>query len=296
LTGGGLVVILLMRFAFRPRIPEPFTNDVGMMMAGIPAGQFQMGSPGKPNEEEDRHNDESIHKVRVSVFYLGVHEVTQKQFRTVMGWNPSWFSKNASGKKDTAYLLKPGGGANKIPQGDDTENYPVENVSWEESKDFCEKLTALDTKKPAGWKYRLPTEAEWEYACRGGGRSQVFHFGNSLAAAQANFDGKVPYGKAEKIDPLNRTCSVGNYENNAFGLHDMHGNVREWCADWYDYHYYRNSPTNDPSGPDSGTYRVVRGGAWSLYGRVCRSAYRGRAEPASRDWDRGFRVALVKVQ
>ena len=117
-------------------------------MAGIPAGRFQMGSPGNPDAEEDRHNDENRHQVAVSAFYLGVHEVTQKQFRTVMGYNPSWFSKNVSGRKDTVYLLKPGGGANKIPQGDDSENYPVENVSWEEAKEFCEKLTALDTKKP----------------------------------------------------------------------------------------------------------------------------------------------------
>jgi formylglycine-generating enzyme required for sulfatase activity/serine/threonine protein kinase len=276
-----------------------FTNDVGITLVSIPGGKFMMGSP---KGEEGHGDDEEEHPVEVSPFHLGVHEVTQKQFRAVMGYNPSQFSKNArsDGVTHAPGPFGPGEGANKIPAkipaGDDTEDYPAENVSWEEAKEFCDKLTARDTKKPAGHEYRLPREAEWEYACRGGTPSyQVFHFGNSLSSRQANFNGNQPYGGADKADSLNRTCKVGSYEKNRFGLYDMHGNVWEWCLDWYDKDYYRKSPPKDPPGParppPGGSRRVFRGGSWNFRGRDCRSAIRIWNGPGRVSV--GFRVALV---
>jgi formylglycine-generating enzyme required for sulfatase activity len=140
----------------------------------------------------------------------------------------------------------------------------------------------------------LPTEAEWEYSCRGGAPAyQVFHFGNSLSSTQANFDGTSPYGSAGKGVYLERTCKVGSYGKNRFGLHDMHGNVWEWCSDWYGADYYGKSPRRDPQGPSEGSHRVLRGGGWRLDGRRCRSAFRLGNMPESRRHHLGFRVALV---
>src|SRR5262249_11144338 len=155
----------------------------------------------------------------------GVHEVTQKQYERIMGTNPSWFSREGNGK-DKVF-------------GMNTEDFPVEQVSWEDAVEFCKKLTEQDTKKPAGWVYRLPREAEWEYASRGGVPSyQVFPFGHSLSSDRANFDGNSPYGGADRGSYLERPCKVGSYEKNGYGLYDMHGNVWEWCSDWYDRRYY----------------------------------------------------------
>jgi formylglycine-generating enzyme required for sulfatase activity len=252
-------------------------NSIGMRLVRIPAGTFEMGSPAS---EKDRGDDEKQHTVEIiRAFYLGVHEVTQKQYRRVMSTNPSYFSADGVGKDEV--------------KGMNTDDFPVENVSWEDAVEFCEKLSALPAERRAGRTYRLPTEAEWEYACREGAGSsyQVFHFGNSLSSTQANFDGNFPYGGAGKGDYLKRTCKVGSYAANAFGLYDMHGNVWEWCADWYAKNYYSWGRRRDPQGPDSGSGRVIRGGSWSSYGRYCRSAYCYNDEPALRALDLGFRVA-----
>ncbi len=319
-------------------------NSNDMKMVRIPGGKFLMGSP---REETGRDDKEEVqHLVEVSDFYLGAFEVTQKQFRQVMGYNPSYFSTNAKGKEGVQYkpaqapgmrgggglpgggggaiggmpgmpgggfggmggpgaatgaaeptsgLFLPGGGAGaQIPGGEDTENYPVENVSWDEAREFCERLTGKDTKKPAGWRYRLPTEAEWEYACRAGAPAyQVFHFGNTLSSAQANFDGNFPYLGPDKGAYLKRTCRTGSYTANAFGLYDMHGNVWEWCHDWHGADYYGTSPVKDPQGPFEGAYRVIRGGGVSGGGQHCRSAYRHAYAPHLRSYELGFRVALV---
>jgi formylglycine-generating enzyme len=139
----------------------------------------------------------------------------------------------------------------------------------------------------------LPTEAEWEYACRGGAPSKPFHFGDSLSSKQANFDGNWPSGGADKGRFLARPCDVGSYPPNAFGLYDMHGNVWEWCQDWYDKGYYRYCDKQDPQGPEKGEARVLRGGSWYYYGRYCRSALRRRIEPGDRNFDFGFRVVCV---
>jgi formylglycine-generating enzyme required for sulfatase activity len=269
--------------------PRQIRNSIGLRLVRIPPGTFKMGSP---EGEMGRDSDEKQHEVEFTKeFWLGIHEVTQKQFKAVMGYHPSYFSRDGTGKEGVSYIWQPAGAyerLNRVPE--DTSDFPVENVSWDEAKEFCDKLT---TKEGGGRKYRLPTEAEWEYSCRGGAPSyQVFHFGNSLSSKQANFYGNYPYGGADKGDWLNRTREVGSYEENGFGLFDMHGNVQEWCSDWYAEDYGKSRRTN-PSGPAEGVYRVFRGGGWGDFGWHCRSAHRIRRAPAYLDRDLGFRVALV---
>ncbi len=258
--------------------PADFTNQIGMRLVRISAGTFTMGSP---RGDVGRGSDEDQHEVVVSGFHLGVYEVTQKQYKMVMGKNPSWYSKEGSEK-------------HKV-KGMNTDDFPVECVSWYDAVDFCKKLTAMDPTRPAGWVYRLPREAEWEYACRGGAPSyQVFHFGNSLSHRQANFRGRSPYGTGEKGAELERTCKVGSYEPNTFGLYDMHGNVWEWCLDRYGADYYRKSPRKDPVGPLAGSWRVIRGGSWGDVGDRLRSSHRFSSNsPDTRYGNLGFRVALV---
>jgi formylglycine-generating enzyme required for sulfatase activity len=260
----------------KDRAPPPgpakqVVNSIGMKLALIPAGKFLMGSP---RDEKGRDDEEEQHEVEISrPFYMGIHEVTQGQYEQVMGKNPALFKGNG-GRPD----------------------HPVENVSWQDANDFCDKLSALGKERAAQRVYRLPTEAEWEYACRGGARNPTaFHFGNSLSSTQANFNGNFPYGDAPKGPYLQRTSTVGSYQPNGFGLFDMHGNVREWCADRYDEDYYRNSPKKDPQGPENDRRRVVRGGSWGDLGRYCRAAGRNWYDPADRVDDVGFRVVCVPV-
>jgi formylglycine-generating enzyme required for sulfatase activity len=255
------------------------TNAIGMQLVLIPPGTFLMGSP---EAEEDRSADEGpLHEVAITrPFYLGIYPVTQEQFQRVMGTNPSYFCPGGESKEDVAGL--------------DTKQFPVENVLWKNALSFCKKLSALPEEKRCGRVYRLPSEAEWEYCCRGGAPSyQVFHFGNSLSSTQANFDGNSPYGGADAGPYLERPCKVGSYTPNGFGLYDMHGNVWDWCNDWYGYWYYRESPRADPPGPPGGSRRVIRGGSYSHFGSGCRSAYRLGTTLAYRSSFLGFRVALV---
>jgi formylglycine-generating enzyme required for sulfatase activity len=138
----------------------------------------------------------------------------------------------------------------------------------------------------------LPTEAEWEYACRAGATTP-FHFGSQLNGREANCCGIYPYGTTEKGPFLQRTTTVGSYTPNAFGLFDMHGNVWEWCQDWYDGDYYKSSPVDDPKGPEKASARVFRGGCWAPDGAFCRAAARGLQKPSFRLSGLGFRVAAV---
>jgi formylglycine-generating enzyme required for sulfatase activity len=273
--------------------PREIVNSIGMKLARIPKGTFTMGSPA---EEKERLTDEEQHEVEITKdFWLGVHEVTQQQFREVMGYNPSYFSAFTTfgqGKPGAKYSYSVPAAGQRHVIGYDTDDFPVETVSYEEAVELCQKLSALPAEKRARRKYRLPTEAEWEYACRGGVPSRPFHPGNSLSSRQANFDGNFPYG-AEKGKCLRRTCKVGRYAPNAWGLCDMHGNVREWCSDWYDADYYGKSPRRDPQGPAEGSLRVIRGGGCSSDGKGCRSAVRFSGAPVLRDFDLGFRVVLV---
>jgi hypothetical protein len=192
-----------------------------------------------------------------------------------MDTNPSSFSRTG--------LLK------DAPNDLDPATLPVDNVTWFAAVELCRRLSNLPAEKEAGRVYRLPTEAEWEYSCRAGTKS-IFHFGDSLSSAQANFNGNHPFGEAEKGPFLNRTATVGSYKPNAFGLYDMHGNLHEWCMDRFDRDYYRESPKVDPQGSNSGSYRVIRGGDWYSDGRDCRSAFRYADVPEGRFYALGMRV------
>jgi uncharacterized protein (TIGR02996 family) len=261
----------LLNSGVRPVVPE-LVNSIGMRLALIPTGIFRMGSP---EDEEGRSADEGpLHEVEITrPFYMGVFPVTQAQWCAVMeswwhaltGNNPSHFSASGTGK-------------DKV-RGMNTDDFPVECVSWEDVTTFLKKLSALKREREEGREYRLPTEAEWEYACRGGACSSApFHHGDSLSSTQANFAGYDPYGGADKGPYLERTCKVGSFRPNAFGLHDMHGNVCELCSDWYDA---------------ENLLWVIRSGSWRSNGRGCRSAHRRGSWANSRRTDVGFRVALV---
>jgi formylglycine-generating enzyme required for sulfatase activity len=290
-------------------LPEKIKNSIGMKLVLISAGTFQMGSTKAEQDAAIADYEKSFkrkasetsiafyraegprHKVTISkAFYMGVHEVTQGQWKAVMGKdnNPSYFSKTGGGKDRVKEFSE-----------EELDNFPVERVSWEEAYTFLKKLNARAAEKKYKVEYRLPTEAEWEYACRGGPRSSTkpFHFkspSDSLGAGQANFDARYPYGAGKKGEQSKRTYTVGkNGEPNALGLFDMHGNVWEWCSDWYSNDYYGKSPPTDPSGPSSGSSRVYRGGCWNFSGQGCRAARRYRLPPSLRVHYLGFRVAAV---
>jgi formylglycine-generating enzyme required for sulfatase activity len=248
---------------------QEITNSIGMQFVLIPAGRFRMGSPAS---EAGRHADEGpVHEVEIAHrFYLAVHPVTQAQYQRLLRVNPAHFRNVA---------------------GCDCRLFPVENVSWEEANTFCEQLSALPDEQQCGRVYRLPTEAEWEYACRAGKNGKPFSFRATLSSNQANFDGRHPHG-ASRGDYLKRTSAVGSYPANAWGLYDMHGNVWEWCADWYGETYYQKSPRRDPQGPTRGEARVLRGGCWQNHGRMLRSANRDWVGPTYRGFTVGFRVVL----
>ncbi len=242
-------------------------DGVKMTFVLVPPGTFLMGSPA---DEQGRGEDETPHEVTLTEpFDLGKTEVTQAQYQALAGKNPS--------------LLK---GA----------DLPVECVSWEEARDWAEKLT----KKLGGKRvYRLPTEAEWEYACRGGRPSSLpfgVGDGHALSARDANFNGNFPAGNAARGIYLESTCAVGSYPANAFGLHDMHGNVLEWCRDWYGS--YPHGAMTNPTGSDEKAsrvfgerdYRVFRGGCWQEYGVHCRAASRSKDWPERRQVYIGFRA------
>jgi formylglycine-generating enzyme required for sulfatase activity len=274
-------------------VPAPlkeFVNSVGMKLVRIAPGKFLMGS-GKAEQEQvlqlyqeddkkdiaNRLLDEQQHEVEITrPYYLGVHEVTQEQYQRVVGSNPSCFSPSGEGK-------------DKVKNGNG--KLPVEMVSWYDAVRFCEKLSERKEEKAAGRVYRLPTEAEWEHACRAGTRT-IFHFGDTLSSCEANFDGNYPFGAAEKGPNLEQTSPVGTHKANAWGLFDMHGNVWEWCADWYDGKFYHTEQARkDPTGPAGGKHRVLRGGSWHGFAKDCRASYRNHYAPESRYDDFGFRVA-----
>jgi formylglycine-generating enzyme required for sulfatase activity len=210
----------------RAQPPKEVTNSIGMKLRLIPAGKFAMGSPPDEPERESRDNgSETQHELEITQpSYLGAYLVTQAEYECVMHDNPSWFSAKSGGKEKVA--------------GMETDRFPVDSISWEMAQKFCDTLSNLPAEKAAQRTYRLPTEAEWEYACREGGRSSTpFYFGDSLSSTQANFNGNQPYGGAAKGPCLERPTPVGSYQPNRLGLYDMHGNVWQWCQDWYDKDY-----------------------------------------------------------
>ena len=246
--------------------PKVITNSTGMKLALIPAGEFLMGTP----KSRKGGRDNIQHRVRITKpFYLGVFQVTQAEYQQVMGMNPSAFH---------------------TVRGQDTKRFPVEMVTWNDAAEFCRRLSARSEEQQAGRRYRLLTEAEWEYACRAG-TTTAFCFGDGLSSRQANFDGFLPYGGAPRGPNLQRATTVGSYRPNAFGLYDMHGNVYEWCADKYARDYYEKSPVDDPAGPDGENLRVMRGGGWNGIARLCRSADRYYDTTTRCYNDYGLRVA-----
>jgi len=241
-------------------------NSIGMQFASIPKGSFMMGSP---QNELWRSDDETLHEVTISEnYFMGIHEVTQEQYKKVMGYNPS-FVRNAV-------------------FGGDTASRPVAEVSWKDAVEFCKRLSERPEEKMAARSYRLPTEAEWEYACRAGTKS-AFSF-DEKGDLLASYPWHHRFGWFE-LNSSGETQNVGLKEPNAWGLYDMHGNVWEWCADWYGE--YPESPLVDPRGADLGTRRVTRGGSF-LFGLedLCRSASRTGMKATFRSIDVGFRIVL----
>jgi formylglycine-generating enzyme required for sulfatase activity len=255
---------------------QPWTVPTASIeMLWCEPGTFMMGSQENEVGRELHYKGkmklgETRHQVTLTKgFYLGKYEVTQAQWKKVMGTSPSKFFG---------------------------ENRPVEQVNWTEALRFCQELTLLERKAgrlPDGWEYALPTESEWEYACRAG-TTTVFSFGDSLSSKQANFKGTEPYGGA--VGPsLKQTTNVGSYAANPWGFFDMHGNVWEWTADWYQAAYPSGNVT-DPTGLASGSSRVDRGGSWLSTGSDLRSAGRHYSTPGTRHNNLGFRVGFKASQ
>jgi formylglycine-generating enzyme required for sulfatase activity len=228
---------------------------------------------GSPSNEPQRGNDELQHQVTLSAFYMGKYQVTQAEYEAVMGTNPSYFIGS---------------------------NFPVECVSWYDAVEFCNKLSQREGLTPSysgsgssttcNWNangYRLPTEAEWEYACRAG-TTTPFSIGDNITTSQANYNGNYPYNNNAKGIYRETTTPVGSFASNPWGLFDMHGNVWEYC--WDLYGSYSSGAQTDPHGPVSGSVRVVRGGSWENMGRGLRSAWRADGGPSSRGKSVGFRV------
>jgi len=246
----------------------------GIRLCWCPPGRFRMGSP--PDEPGRRADESQVEVTLTAGFWMGKYEVTQGQWQRVMGEVPGPLNAGAG------------------------EDFPIYWVSFVEAEEFCRKLTALARASgglPAGWEFRLPTEAQWEYACRAGGTT-AFSFGDTLTSAEANI-GK-PYNGTPTGVPGSAASRVGSYRANAWGLHDMHGNEFEWCRDWYhgqlpggadpDLSEVKGLPNGD------GTYsRVRRGGAWMDPAAFCRSALRLRYEPPRRSDHIGFRVVAVET-
>ncbi|MEX0728446.1 MAG: SUMF1/EgtB/PvdO family nonheme iron enzyme [Planctomycetaceae bacterium] len=309
-------------------------NSIGMRLASIPAGQFRMGNmsgeiglpgfddlipetppakPGDPNAggnanpnpnpaqnlnpnvnakvtlkpPEYPKDERPVRTIRLTRdFHMSAHEVTQEQFLAVMGVNPSYYSVTGDGAKDVAEV--------------EAGRLPVESVTWDEAVEFCRKLSERPEEKAAGRRYRLPTEAEWEYACRAGktGKESDFSTGASLSSKQANFNGTAAVHGAEPGPFVNRTMPVGSYAPNAWGLFDMHGNVAEWCHDWYSSGAYKEIVHENPAGPQPDKLgdeqklesKVIRGGSWYDHGFECRSSKRYKHRPYEKTRMLGFRV------
>ncbi len=235
----------------------------------IPTGTFQMGSP--EHEYGHRTNEGPVHEVLIGKpFYFGTVPVTQTQYLAITGRNPSRFTSESGGGPD----------------------HPVEMVSWDDAAAFCRLLSERPEERAARRSYRLPTEAEWEYACRAGTATPFGH-GGTFASGQGNFDASYPYGELPAGAAVGRTTPATRFPAGAWGLHDAHGNVWEWCNDWYAENYYRGSPLRDPLGPAEGKVKVLRGGSWRNQGTACRAAYRNALAPHQKDSATGFRVVLV---
>ena len=235
-------------------LPIVIDNKTYGYMIRVPEGSFLMGS-------NDCDREQPPHMVTVSTFYIGETEVTQELWKAVMGDNPSNFKKGG--------------------------NYPVENVSWNDCQTFIKKLN-----EKTGKKFRLPTEAEWEFAARGG-KSGGTKYSGSDNLSEVAWYGYWDDNDKNRTITTTTTMPVAQKKPNSLGIYDMSGNVWEWCNDWYASDYYKNSPSNNPQGPSSGSYRVLRGGSWSYNADLCRVALRNGYRPDYGNYFNGLRLALV---
>jgi len=289
-------------------VGDPIENSIGMVLVPIPAGEFYMGSRLSAAElakrfeapVENFEDEHPRHRVTLTKpFYLGTTEVTIGQFRQFVLAESYRTEAETDGKGGIGFKTATG----KIEQNPkyswknsgfaQTDDHPVVNVSWNDAQAFCKWLSAKE-----GVTYRLPTEAEWEYACRAGSTTMyqtgddpegLVSVGNVLdASAKAKLTEYPDLPDLRVNDGYAFTAPVGGFRANPWGVHDMHGNVFEWCQDWYGS--YTSGDTADPAGPDSGSNRVLRGGSWYFNARNCRSAYRYRPAPSYRSNHLGFRV------
>jgi formylglycine-generating enzyme required for sulfatase activity len=241
-----------------PRLPASVSNFLGMKFVLIPEGTFMMGSP--PDEAGRYEDRETAHQVTLSkAFYMQTTEVTQGQWGKVMGNAPSYFS-------------------------DCGADCPVEQVSWNDAQRFIWKVNQTDRMN----KYSLPTEAQWEYACRAG-TDTTFNWGNAPDCTKANYGVAFIRSECKGINP-GKTVKTGSFPQNNWGLHDMHGNVAEWCTDRFEFYPSKNA--TDPVGAYTSLNRVYRGGSWSVISRYCRSANRDEGDPNQKFSDVGFRLVM----
>jgi formylglycine-generating enzyme required for sulfatase activity len=253
---------------------ETLPNNIPLEMVEIPAGSFVMGAP--ESEKESRDNERPQRDVSVPTFCMGKYPITQAQWGVV------------------ATLPQINQELNPDPSNFKGDQCPVEQVSWLDAMEFCRRLS-----KHTRREYRLPSEAEWEYACRAG-TTTPFHFGETITTDYVNYDGGYPYGDAPKGEDRNDTTDVGSFKAaNTFGLYDMHGNVWEWCADdWHDS--YEGAPKDAQiwikdikNYEDPESVKLLRGGSWFYIAGNCRSACRLNDNARNQDYDIGFRVVCV---
>jgi formylglycine-generating enzyme required for sulfatase activity len=269
---------------------EPLAQGVALTMLRIPAGSFEMGAP--ETEADSSERERPVHRVRLGEFLLGQTPITQAQWRAVAAWQRQ---EHEDAKRWPEEPLDP----DPVAKLDDAERFlgeerPVLNVSWMQAEVFCGRL-ALRT----GKNYTLPSEAQWEYACRAG-TTTPFHFGATLSTKLANYDGRQMHGNGEKGDYRQQTTDVFSFPANPWGLHDMHGNIWEWCADQW-HNNYEGAPEDGCAWIDEGAkenknrmrYRLLRGGSWIDFPRYCRSAYRSDDPPDDRSHAVGFRVCCL---
>jgi formylglycine-generating enzyme required for sulfatase activity len=246
-------------------VGDPIENSIGMVLVPIPTGEFMMGSPETEKYRQGLGTWEKQHPVTLTKpFYLGATEVTQAQWKAVMGttpWKFLFFSKRG------------------VEEGD---HYPATYVGWEDAVEFCRKLSEKE-----GVEYRLPTEAEWEYACRAG-TTTVYSFGDN----ESQLGEYAWYKENTRENGIHHALIVGKKKPNPWGLYDMHGNVWEWCQDLYG----KYPDATDPQGPSEGSIRVIRGGSWWYNSDFCRSAERSGDTPDSRYNGLGFRVLRSSVK
>ena len=303
-----------------PAGAKVITNSIDMKLTLIPVGDFMMGSAETPEELANAfpvdnakpgwfRGEQPSHPVRITKpFYLGTHEITRGQFRQFID-DTGYQTDAEKGDRKGITVFETVEGKTQIrhdPEGlwrkvgfEQTDEHPVVGVSWNDATAFCEWLSRKEGKT-----YRLPTEAEWEYACRAGGTTRYSNgddpedlplIGNVAdAKAKAQFPDLMEYA-IRGSDGYVYTAPAGKFRANGFGLYDMHGNVLEWCADWHDDAYYKDSPREDPAGPATTSYRVYRGGSWTGGTARCRSSFRSGYPPSYGSIDLGFRVALVPV-